>query len=167
VGILIVASPGYSRAGPPHCILGLHPENVLQDIQVGKNPAMAQTFRNQFFRVHGNYPTTNFQDSRLDSSSQGPWKDLTLYVLAHFEENLRRLGLYEAVRATCYAIQMSVANFFAIFELFCPTTGAFFTPVGELGTILHEIWEVSVLPMRSLPYEEYFPCEAELALLEK
>ena len=32
---------------------------------------------------------------------------------------------------------------------------------------LHEMWEVSALPMGSLPYEEYFLCEAELALLEK
>ena len=32
---------------------------------------------------------------------------------------------------------------------------------------LHEMWEVSALLMESLPYEEYFPCEAELALLKK
>jgi len=32
---------------------------------------------------------------------------------------------------------------------------------------LHEMWEVSALPMGYLPYEEYFPCETELALLEK
>ena len=32
---------------------------------------------------------------------------------------------------------------------------------------LHEMWKVFALPMGSLPYEEYFPCEAELALLEK
>ena len=43
---------------------------------------------------------------------------MTLYVLTHFEEDLERLGLYEDVRATCYGIQMSVANFYAIFELY-------------------------------------------------
>jgi len=32
VGKLIIPSPGYTRAGPPHCIMGLHPGNVLQDI---------------------------------------------------------------------------------------------------------------------------------------
>ena len=93
--------------------------------------------------------------------------DLTLYVLAHFEEDLERLGLYEAVRATCFGIQMSIANFYAIFELYCLATGTIFTPVGELSMALHEMWEVSALPMGSFPYEEYFPCEAELALLEK
>jgi len=84
---------------------------------------------------------------------------------------LRRIwrgwGSTKCVRATCYGIQMSVANFYAFFELYCPTTGTFFTPVGELGMALHEMWEVSDLTMGSLPYEEYFPCEAELALLEK
>jgi len=72
-----------------------------------------------------------------------------------------------AVRATYYGIQMSVANFYAIFELYCPTTGTFFTPVDKLGMALQEMWEFSALPMGSLPYEQYFPCEAELALLKK
>ena len=84
------------------------------------------------------------------------WRDLILYVLTHFEEDLERLGLYEAVRANNYGIQMSVANFYAIFELYFLTTGTFFTPVGELGMALHEMWEVSALPLGSLPYEEYF-----------
>ena len=48
---------------------------------------------------------------------------MTIYVLAHFEEDLERLGLYEAVRATCYGIQMSIANFDAIFELYCQLQG--------------------------------------------
>ena len=61
VGILIVASPGYSRAGPPRCILGLHPGNVLQDIPVGKFPAITQIFGNQFFKVHDNYLAINFR----------------------------------------------------------------------------------------------------------
>ena len=64
---------------------------------------------------------------------------MTLYVLAHFEEDLERLGLHEAVRATCSGIQMSIANFYAIFELYCPAIGTFFTLVGELGMALHEM----------------------------
>ena len=78
-------------------------------------------------------------------------RDLTLYVLAHFEEDLERLRLYEAVRVTCYGIQMSVANFYAIFELYCPAIGTFFTPIGELGIALHKMWEVSALPLGSFP----------------
>jgi len=98
---------------------------------------------------------------------KGWWKNLTLYILAYFGEDLERLGLRETIRSTCYDIQMSVANFYAIFELYCLTTGTFCTPMGELGMTLHEMWEASALPMGSLPYAEYFPCELELALLEK
>jgi len=64
---------------------------------------------------------------------------LTLYVLAHFEEDLERLELREAVSAICYGIQISLANFYAIFRLYCPATRTFFTPVGELGMTLHEM----------------------------
>ena len=72
---------------------------------------------------------------------------MTLYVLAHFEEDMERLGLREAVRAICYDIQISVANFYTIFELYCPATVTFFTPVSELGMALHKVWEVSASPM--------------------
>jgi len=66
-----------------------------------------------------------------------------------------------------YGIQMSIASFYAIFELYYPATRTFFTPVGELGMALHEMWEVFALSMGYLPYEEYFLCESELVLLEK
>jgi len=36
-----------------------------------------------------------------------------------------------------------------------------------MGMTWHEMWEISALPIGSLPYEEYFLCESELALLEK
>jgi hypothetical protein len=55
-----------------------------------------------------------------------------------------------------------VPSFQVVFELFCPSTGTFFTPVGELGLSMHEMWEVSKLPMGAHPYEEYVPCNEEL-----
>jgi len=51
-------------------------------------------------------------------------------------------------------------------EMYCLVSGTFFTPVGELGMALHEMWEVSNLSMGSKPYEEYFPCVEELAQLD-
>jgi len=101
VGILMASSHGYARTGPPWCILGLNPENVLQDIPVGENLAMAQTFDNKFFRVNDNYPATDFRTPGWIHPLKAWWRDLTLYVLTHFEEDLERLGLREAVRATC------------------------------------------------------------------
>jgi len=92
VGILKAASLGYLRAGPPPFILGLHPENVLQDIPVGENASMAQTFGNQLFKVHGNYPTTDFRTLGWIHPPKAWRRDLTLYVLAHSEEDSTRLS---------------------------------------------------------------------------
>ena len=61
VGVLIASSHSYTRAGPPRCIRRLHPGNILQDILMGENPTMAQTFGNQFLKVSGNYPVTDFR----------------------------------------------------------------------------------------------------------
>ena len=86
--------------------------------------------------------------------------------MEHFDEDLKRLGIHEVVRATCYGIEVSVPNFYAIFELYCLTLGTFFTPVREIGLALQEMWEVSNLPIGSLPYEN-FPRTVELEQLEK
>jgi len=51
--------------------------------------------------------------------------------------------------------------------LYNSNTCIFFTPSRELGFALHEIFEVSGLPMRELPYEEYIPSTEELHLLKK
>ena len=64
-------------------------------------------------------------------------------------------------------INISIPNFYTILDVYCLALGTFFTPVGELGMALHEMWKVSNLPIGSKPYEEYFPCAKELAQLEK
>jgi len=45
--------------------------------------------------------------------------------------------------------------------------GTFFTPVGEIGLALYELYEVSGLVMGDAPYEEYVPTSEELHLLKK
>jgi len=124
---------------------------------VGENPAMAQTFGNQFFRVNDNYSVADFRTPGWIHPPKAWWRDLTLYILAHFEEDLERLGLCKAVRATCYGIQMSVPNFYAIFELNCPATGTFFTHVGELGMALYEMWESLLCQWDLFPVKNIFP----------
>jgi len=117
----------------------MHRRRIGQDLLVGENLAMAQTFLNQFIRVKGNYLTRDFKVPGWVHLAQEPWwSDLALYVLEYFEAELMRIELHEAVRATCYGIEISVPNFFAIFELNCLASGTFFTPVGELGFMLHE-----------------------------
>ena len=90
-----------------------------------------------------------------------------MYMLDVFDANLKRLELHETVTAMCFRINISIPNFYAILKMYCPASGTFFITVNELGMALHEMWEVSNLPMGSKPYEEYFPCAEELAQLEK
>ena len=121
-------------------MLGLHPGNVGLDIPVGENHAMAQTFINQFAKAHCNSLVTNFRTPGWVHPAQKLWwGDLTLYVLEHFDKDLKRLKLHEAIRATCYKIEVSVPNFYAIFELYFLTSGTFFTPIGDLRLALHEM----------------------------
>ena len=87
---------------------------------------------------------------------------MTSLILAKYETVLKRYELYDAVQATRLGLDISVPNFFAIPERFNPHSGTFFTLADEMGLALHELWEVSKLPMDSLPYEEYFPTNQEL-----
>ena len=116
---------------------------------------MAQTFDNQFFKVSGNYLATDFQDSGLDSSSEGLVEGLDFVHLGSLRGGLSETWTPRSVRATCYGIQMSVVNFYAIFELYCPARETLFTPIGELAWLCIRCkrslpcqWDLS--PMRSI-----------------
>ena len=71
------------------------------------------------------------------------------------------MNLFDAVRATCYGFKLDVPSFHAVLELYCPSTGTLFTPVGELGLAMHEMWEISRLQMGVYLNEEYVPCNEE------
>ena len=90
---------------------------------------------------------------------------MTTFILEEFEVELKKIKLWEAIRGTCFRFNINVPTFYAILELYCPATGTFFTPVGELGLALHEMWDISRLPMGSYPYEEFFPCSGHLKKL--
>ena len=59
IGVLTLS--GYNRGGSLRAVLGMHPGKVGQDLPVGENSAMAQTFLNQFIKVKGNYPARDFK----------------------------------------------------------------------------------------------------------
>jgi len=91
-----------------------------------------------------------------------------MYVLEVFEVDLKLLGLYEAVRATCFGIKHQHSYLLCYFgDVYCLTSGKFFTSIGELGMVLHKMWEVSNLPMGSKLYKEYFPYPEELVKIKK
>ena len=43
----------------------------------------------------------------------------------------------------------------------------FFTPIGEIGLVLHEMYEVSGLVIGDAPYEEYVLSTEKLYLVKK
>jgi len=64
---------GYNRFGSPRVVLSLHPGRIGQYIRVGDNPAMAQTFLNQFIKVQGNYPIKDFRAPGWVHPAQKLW----------------------------------------------------------------------------------------------
>jgi len=50
-------------------------------------------------------------------------------------------------------------------ERYNPETCTFFTPVGEIGLALHEMYEVYGQVMGNILYEEYVPSAEELHLI--
>jgi len=56
------------------------------------------------------------------------------------------------VRAVCYGIFPSHYNFFVILEKYTPDNCTFLTPVGEMGSALHVMFEISGLFIGDLPY---------------
>nr|ABB55316.1 hypothetical protein 12.t00027 [Asparagus officinalis] len=68
--------------------------------------------------------------------------------------------------ATRYGISPNYSGLFAMLEFYNPHTDTFFTPVGELGFALHEMFEISGLSFGELPYEEFVPGSRELEILK-
>ena len=89
------------------------------------------------------------------------------FVLAEFEHLLKQAGLYKTVRVVQYGIPQSSHHFYSVLERYNPWTCTFFTPVGEMGFALHELYEVSGLVIGDALYEEYVPTTEELHLLKK
>ena len=111
---------GYNRCGSPRVVLDMHHGRIGQDLIVEENPVMTQTFLNQFIKVQGNYPARDFRAlGWIHLAQKLWWRDLALYVLEYLQAELMRIGLHEAVRDTCHGIEISVPNFFTIFELYC------------------------------------------------
>ena len=73
------------------------------------------------------------------------------FVLAKLGNFLLQAGLYEAVRAVQYGLLQSTQYFYAVLERYNPETSTFFTPVGEMGLALHEMYEVLGLVIGDAP----------------
>ncbi|XP_020250869.1 uncharacterized protein LOC109828251 [Asparagus officinalis] len=92
---------------------------------------------------------------------------MTSYVLGRWEKDLKSRGLYAPIRATMYGLPVSCRHFLALLETYMPDSNTFMTSGGELGLALHEMYQVSSLPMGDCPYQEYFPSNQQLEWLKK
>jgi len=151
IGMFTAVGFPYSVSTQP--VLCLHPGLVEKEVPTGETPTMAWTFLNYFVKVEGNYPAKDFRHPdgstcRRSSGGARSW-------ITHWRN----------LRLNWCGIEISSSNFFAILELYCPWTGTIFTPKGELGLALYEMWEVSMLPIGNLLYEEYISCSQELSQL--
>jgi len=75
--------------------------------------------------------------------------------------------LYGAVSAIQYGIPQSIQYFYAILERYNLEACTFLTPIGEIGLVFHEMYELSGLMIGDAPYEEYVPSTEELHLPKK
>lgn len=71
------------------------------------------------------------------------------FILSNFEAILKDIELYGAIRNVQYGLSYSAYHLFNILEMYNPKFETFFTPIGELGFALHEMFEVSLLSMGS------------------
>jgi len=89
------------------------------------------------------------------------------FVLADLEDLLLQVGLYGTVSAIQYGISQSTQHFYVVLKRYNTETCTFFTPIGEMKLVLHEMYEVSGLMIGDAPYEEYVSSTEDLHLLKK
>ena len=90
---------------------------------------------------------------------------MTEVVLSEHSDILRSLALFTPIRAVQFGLKSNPLQLFSILELYNSDSCTFFTLDGELGMAMHEMHEVSGLPMGEVPYEEFIPGSSELKRL--
>jgi len=149
-------------AGHGKDVFGLFPGLVNPKYPKGETPQLSATFNNQFLKVKGDFPVDFRPLGWVHSTDKSWWGRMVRFVLVELEALLQQVGLYHSVRAVQYGLPQSSHNFYGVLEHYNLLTGTFFTPAGEIGLALHELYEVSGLVMRDAPYEEYVPTSEEL-----
>lgn len=89
------------------------------------------------------------------------------FVLSNFEAILKDIGLYGVIRNIQYGLPYNAYYLFSISEMYNLKSRIFFTPIGELGFSLNDIFEVSLLSLGELPYKEIVPTMEELRWMKK
>jgi len=153
-------------AGHGKEVFSLFPRLVRSEYLKGETPQLGATFINQFMKVRGDFPVDFRPLGWVHSTNNSWWGRMVEFVLVELGALLQQVELYHSVRAVQYGLLQSSHNFYGVLEHYNPLTDTFFTPVGEMGLTLHELYEISGLVMGDAPYEEYVPTSEELHLLK-
>ena len=103
----------------------------------------------------GDFPPEFHTTGWIHSTGKNWWCRMVGFVLVELCDLLLQAGLYGAVRAVQYGILQNTQHFYPILERYNPETCILFTPLWEMGLVLHEIYEVSGLVIEDAPYEKY------------
>ncbi|XP_020242541.1 uncharacterized protein LOC109820756 [Asparagus officinalis] len=142
-----------------HYIRGLRSGIMgLNTAPPGEVSAAAPTVKNRLAHLGRRLPPPDFRCyDWAFSQPKAWWTRMTSYVLGRWEKDLKSSRLYSPIRATMYGLPVSCRHFLALLETYMPDSNTFLTSGGELGLALHEMYQVSGLPMGDCPYQEYFP----------
>ena len=133
----------------------------------GETLHQAIVFINQFMAVKG-FPKGEFRALEwVHFLDKYWWSRMVGFILEDLKDELLQTDLYNNVQAVQYGITQSSHHLFAMLERYNMETCTFFTPVREMGFVLHEMYEVSGLAIRDIPYEEYVSSAEELHLMEE
>jgi len=89
------------------------------------------------------------------------------FILKELKDLLLQCSLYHTVRAVQFGIALSHYHFFCNAREVQSGLLHFLHPVREMWFALHEMYEVSRLPIGELPQEEYILGMEELHLIKK
>lgn len=92
---------------------------------------------------------------------------MSSHVLERFNDRLKSLHHFSAVRSMQYGYYYSPPHLVGILEWYFHRSCSFYKPIGEIRMALHEMYEVSGLPNGDYPYEEYIPAAKELDRLKE
>lgn len=143
-------------------LAGLLLEIVAKDFSFGESPKLARTFLNDFLKFKRQYLHTIF--ALLDGfilpigCSGTEWLAFFSQLLKIFSRLLDCTGHKNVL----YGLLHSAYYLFSILVMYNSMSEMFFTPIGELGFALHDMFEVSLLSMEELPYNELVPTMEEL-----
>lgn len=149
---------GEAHVNQSHGITGLLPGSFRHELPREETPEAANMFIRQYLEQNGIYLVGFRVEGWVHpTNSRAWWTKLTTHVVARFGQRLEDLNFMVPVLAMKNGTLYSPPHLFGILERHCPQCCTFYTPIGEMGIAIREMFKVSMLPYGEFSYEEYIP----------